>query len=456
VTDSTLELALRPLAGQNVLVGLSGGLDSTVLLHALATSANSRPASLRAVHVHHGLHADAYLWEQHCRRLCGELGVPLVVERVQVVRNSGKGLEASAREARYHAFDRHLGDGERLVLAHHQDDQAETVLLRLLRAAGGDGLAAMRPSRNFGRGSLVRPLLELSRAQLLHYAEANGLGWMEDSSNLDENMDRNFLRHRVLPALRERWPHAGAALARSAALLAEDGQLLGEEARKRLREVRGPEPTTLQANALRELERPWRARVLRQWLAELRLPVLPGNALAIIDSDLLGAESDSSAEYRWAGVVLRRWRGWLHVETQRGTLPADWRYPWDGHGSLLLPTSDLLFFARPGQEPQEFSVEGAAVWEALAGEAFGSFVVSARHGGERITLPGRKHSHALKQCLQDAGVPPWQRERLPLLLAADDDLLAAGDVLISARLDQFCRKNGVQLHWRQASPSDEI
>jgi tRNA(Ile)-lysidine synthase len=384
-------------------------------------------------------------------QLCHRLGIVLVIERVQVVRDSGKGLEASAREARYHAFQRHLRDGECLVLAHHQDDQAETVLLRLLRASGSDGLAAMRPSRAFGGGSLARPLLDVARAELKGYAQANGLSWMEDSSNLDENLDRNFLRHRVLPALVERWPHANASLARSAMLLAEDAQLLGDEARKRLHQARGPEATSLQVKALLELERPWRARVLRQWLAELGLPSLPGNALAIIDSDLLGAQSDRSAEYRWADVVLRRWRDWLHVETRRDMLPPGWSYRWDGRGSLLLPTGDLLFFAGTRVEPDGSVNPDAALEQSPVAEAFGEFQVCARHGGERVNLPGRSHSHALKQCLQEAGVPPWQRERLPLLLAADGEVLAAGDVIVSARLDQFCRASSVRLHWRHAT-----
>ena len=456
MNSTTLDQALHRLAGAQVLLGLSGGLDSTVLLHALATSESARPASLRAIHIHHGLHADADIWERHCVGLCGRLGVALVIERVQVARDSGKGPEASAREARYHAFQRHLRDGEFLVLAHHQDDQAETVLLRLLRASGSDGLAAMRPSRSFGRGSLLRPLLDVSRVALSEYAKSNGLEWMEDSSNLDESMDRNFLRHRLLPTLRERWPHANAALARSATLLAEDAQLLGDEAKKRLHQMRGPEATTLQARALRDLERPWRSRVLRQWLAELGLPTLPGNALAIIESDLLGAQPDTSAEYCWSGVVLRRWREWLHVEAQRGELPPDWSYRWNGHGSLLLPTGDLLYFAKAGSVPDGSPAEGAAMEESPVDRTFGDFVVCARHGGERLNLPGRNHSHALKQCLQEAGVPPWQRERLPLLVATDGEVLAAGDVIISARLDQFCRDACVQLHWRQAPLSVDI
>jgi tRNA(Ile)-lysidine synthase len=411
---------------------------------------------LRAIHVHHGLHADADRWEQHCLQLCDRLGVALVIKRVQVARDSGKGPEASAREARYHAFQRHLREGEQLVLAHHQDDQAETVLLRLLRASGSNGLAAMRPIRSFGRSDLLRPLLDVARADLLQYAQANGLVWMEDSSNLDENLDRNFLRHRVLPTLRERWPHASAALARSATLLAEDARLLGDEARKRLQKARGPEATTLQARALLELESPWRSRVLRQWLAELGLPPMPGNALETIESNLLGAQSDTSAEYCWAGIVLRRWRDWLHVETQRDVLPPDWNYRWDGRGSLLLPTGDLLYFAKARPASNDSPLEDAALEQSHVAGTFGDFLVCPRHGGERVNLPGRQHSHALKQCLQEAGVPPWQRERLPLLVAADGEVLAAGDVIISARLDQFCRETSEQLHWRQAPLSIDI
>jgi len=269
-----------------LLVAFSGGLDSTVLLHALAAEASVRTRGLRALHVQHDLQEGAGDWAARCEHICADWQVPISVARVQVPRNSGLGLEGAAREARHAAFAAALAPGETLVLAHHRDDQAETVLLRLLRAAGSEGLAAMREERGFGQARLWRPLLECPRAALRDYAQAQGLQWLEDPSNADTRHDRNFLRHRALPLLRERWPEAEAALARSAQLLAEDAQLLAEEAQRRLQPARDADPSTLHTAPLMELSPPWRARVLRRWFASLGLPSPPGPAFAPIDSEL--------------------------------------------------------------------------------------------------------------------------------------------------------------------------
>jgi tRNA(Ile)-lysidine synthase len=336
------------------------------------------------------------------------------------------------------------------VLAHHQDDQAETVLLRLLRASGSDGLAAMRDQRGFAHGRLWRPFLQVPRTALLTYAQAYGLRWIEDPSNEDHGLDRNFLRHRVLPVLRERWPQSGHALARSAELLAEDAELLGDEARRRLDQVLATDASTLSASALLGLERPWRARVLREWLSILRMPVLPGTAFEIIDRDLLGASADSRAQYCWAGAVLWRWRDRLYAEWQREALAEDWFCAWSGAGNLRLPTGDELEFDSALDDP------AGSVDAGVISKSFGSLLVRARQGGERIDLPGRSHSHALKHCLQEAAVPPWVRRRLPLLLAEDGTLLAAGDRVLSAQLEQFCRAQSLCLHWRQAAEASAI
>ncbi len=176
-----------------VCVAFSGGLDSSVLLHWLAHLPRQRRPRLRALHVHHGLQAQADAWDQHCRRVCATLGLPLEVRRVQVRRDSGEGLEAAARAARHAVFAQELLPNEWLATAHHRDDQAETFLLRALRASGPDGLAAMRPLRDYAQGKLWRPLLELPHARLLAYAQAHGLDWIEDPSNGDTRHDRNFL-----------------------------------------------------------------------------------------------------------------------------------------------------------------------------------------------------------------------------------------------------------------------
>ena len=414
--------------GRPVLVGFSGGLDSSVLLHACAASPSLRESGLRAVHVHHGLHRDADRWAAHCERICAALEIPLRVVRVSVETGAGDGPEAAARKARHAAFDDALLDGEVLVLAHHRDDQAETFLLRALRASGPDGLAAMRPWRRFGRGWLWRPLLHLSRAQLLACALEEDLCWIEDPGNADGGFDRNFIRHQVMPLLRGRWPHVDAAFARSAALNDEAVQLLDSEDARALADARREDPRVLGIPGLLLLPAGRRARTLRRWIAELGLPPLPAEGVARIEHELLPAAADRVAGFAWHGALVRRWRDVLHADWQRGSLPADWAQPWDGREPVLLPDGSLL------------ALEGAAHFDT-------ELMLGARVGGERITLPGRTHSHALKHVLQELGVPPWVRERLPLLSTPQGELLAAGDVVYSAHFVRWLRAGNARLRW---------
>ncbi len=432
-----------------VLVGLSGGLDSVVLLHALA-SMPARPGALRAIHVHHGLHADAERWANACQRICDGVAVPLTIDRVEVVRDGGEGPEAAARKARHLAFETALRDDEVLALAHHQDDQAETFLLRALRGSGPDGLGAMQPWRSFGCGWLWRPLLDVPRTELLAYAQQHALQWIDDSSNADVAFDRNFLRHRVLPLLRERWPRADAALARSAALSAEATALLETEDAHLLAQVRGIDPKTLDVASLSLLPEARRARLLRCWIATLDLPPLPATGVARIESQLLAACAGSKAKFAWAGAAIRRWRGLLHADIQREPLPSDWQAGWDGASPLPLPTGGVLRLesAAGAASATSFPASPSIRQEPPADPAPAiawPLTVHARHGGERITLPGRSHSHALKHVLQDLGVPPWVRARLPLVSAADGELLAVGDLVCSAGFDRWLRERGARL-----------
>ncbi|TWI04933.1 tRNA(Ile)-lysidine synthase [Luteimonas cucumeris] len=412
-------------------MALSGGLDSCVLLHALAALPTARARGLRALHVHHGLHAQADAWSMHCQVLCDALDVSLRIARVEVDRDSGTGIEAAARHARHGAFEAELGTDQVLVLAHHRDDQAETFLLRALRASGADGLGAMRRRRTFGRGRLWRPLLDHPRTALLEYAQAHGLRWIDDPTNADPSLDRNFLRHRVLPLLRERWPQADAAFAVSAALCAEAATLLADEDAHALAGVRSVDPNALDVDRLQALPRPRRARVLRRWIETLALPPLPAQGVARIEHDLLAAAPDSDAAFAWSGAVVRRWRDILHADWRREPLPKDWTSGWDGRAPLALPDGG------------ELTLEGTAGFDEPVR-------VHAREGGERIVLPGRGHTHALKHALQDLGVPPWERTRLPLL-SSHDTLLAAGDLLYSAVFDAWLRARGARLVWAPAS-----
>lgn len=454
-----IEDALGPLPDAPLCVGFSGGLDSTVLLHLLASLPAARGRGLRAVHVHHGLQPRADEWAAHCRSVCGAFGVPLVVRRVAVPRGSGLGIEGAARQARRGAFADELADDEVLALAHHLDDQAETFLLRALRASGPDGLAAMSAWRPFARGHLWRPLLQLPRAVLEQYGHGHGLHWIEDPSNSDASFDRNFLRMQLLPLLRERWPQASASLARSAALCVDAAGLLADDDAQALQAcgVAAESPPTgassraaacaavLACNALSALSPTRRARVLRRWIDGLGLPPLPATGIARIEADLLPARTDSEAMFEWAGASVRAWRGRLHAGWMQAPLPAEWEAHWDGVAPLHLPGGDVL-----GLTACDGNGESNAVPPRSDPPPFSPpVIVHPRRGGERITLPGRRHSHALKQVLQDLAIPPWERSRLPLLSSGSGGLLAAGDRVVSATLRDWLDTHGLVLVWHR-------
>jgi tRNA(Ile)-lysidine synthase len=411
-----------------LLVGYSGGLDSTVLLHWLRRCTQAAGVGLRAVHVHHGLQPDADAWVQHCQQQCAALGIELVVHRVQVETGTGLGLEGAARQARRAAFVASLRDGETLALAQHQDDQAETFLLRALRGSGVDGLAAMSGDSMLAGHRLWRPLLQVPRDALHDYARAHDLHWIEDPSNDDAYADRNFLRLQVLPLLRQRWPHAAAALAGSADHCARTRGLLQEEDTELLAHLEAA-PRVLSLQLLRQVSPERAARVLRTWVASHGAAPLPGRVLQQMLEEMLPSACDRQAQVRWQDHVIQQWREHAYLlPAELPALPLDWQEEWDGRVPLALPDGGQL------------RLLGAAMFQQ-------PMQVRARRGGERIVLPGRSHAHALKDCLQREHLAPWRRAQLPLLFA-DGNLLAAADVVIAAPLQAWLHAHDAQLRWQ--------
>lgn len=432
-----LHAAFHDLPDAPLLVGYSGGLDSTVLLHVLARCA---PGRVRAVHVNHGLQAPADAWAAHCRATCARWAVPFEEHRVDV-RLAGQGPEAAARQARLQALETALRPGEVLVLAHHREDQAETFLLRALRGSGVDGLAAMRRWRRFGRGWLWRPLLDTPRAALEAHAHTQALAWVEDPGNAEAGFDRNFLRNRVLPLLATRWPHATASLARSATLCGDASTLLAAQDQAWLAGTRAGAPDRLSRQALDALDASAQARVLRAWVEALGLPPLPAGGVDRVRLELLQAPADAVARYHWHGAEIHAWRDLLHAGPAVAALPSDWAADWDGANPCPLPGGGTLEIRPPLRSPRPMRVH-------------------ARRGGERIVLPGRRHGHALKHVLQEAGIPPWERTRLPLVGTPDGTLLAAGDRVLSGDFQDWLAEQGSTLYWQRgdgtgtATPSD--
>ena len=289
-------------------VAFSGGLDSTVLLHALASLRERQPVPLIAVHCNHGLQPDAADWENHCERFAHRLGVTFILRRLVISPGDRRGIEAAARDARYASLRDVMSDGDTVLSAHHEDDQAETLVLNLLRGSGAGGVAGIGAMQRFGPGRLCRPLLDVPRSDLLRYATDAALDWVEDPSNVDTRFDRNWLRQEIMPRFEARWPGAAAGLRRSASLASETRELLNELADLDLARVGRPpgEPDRLDVPGLRSLSAARQRNVLRRAIARCGLPPAPARRLVEAVESLLPASPDAQPLVRWPGTELRR------------------------------------------------------------------------------------------------------------------------------------------------------
>lgn len=394
---------------QRYCVAYSGGVDSHVLLHALVQIREALPCpNVSAVHINHGIHPDAEQWARHCEIVCRELGVPCETINIKVQRQARYSLEAMARDARYDAFARLSRADDMLLLAQHQDDQAETVLLQLLRGSGVKGLAGMPVCTPFAQGWMARPLLAFGREAFLQYAITRQLPWIEDPSNLDTAFDRNFLRHAVLPILRQRWPTLDATLTRVARHQADAADLLDVLAQQDLIPLATPEPAVLRIDPLMRLQPTRQRNVLRYWLHRICALPLPGTTqLQRILDEVLPAAEDATPLVHWPGAEVRRYRDTLHAMPPLPVLAGDWQQHWDLQNSLHLPTGDSLQV----QQGEGVGLRKLALEHGVS--------IRYRRGGERCRFSGREHHHELKKLLQDWGVPPWQRDRIPLIYIGD-------------------------------------
>lgn len=397
------------------IVAYSGGADSHTLLHALVSLKPDKPVV--ALHVHHGLSPHADAWQQHCREQAERLGVEYVSERVRVKRDGG-GLENSARQARYSVFARHVDENDLLLMAHHADDQVETFFLRTMRGAGVRGLGGMPETRAIGHGRLLRPWLAQSRQCLRQYAVQRQLQWIEDESNSDLQYDRNYLREQLLPVLEARWPHARQSIARSMSWCGEADAVADELAEidyfacyphsERL-------GYSLAFHYLSGLSRARTRNVLRLWMTKCGVP-LPGiNRLDVIVEQLLGARVDASPQVHWEHWQCRRYQGRLYLIPE---LPPCWT-----QARLVVQPGETLSMECLGELA---IVPAPAVGQGMRIDPDRPLEVCFDHMGVRCKPAGRSHSQQLKKLFQEYQVPPWLRERTPLIYQGET-LLAVGD-----------------------------
>lgn len=436
---STCDLAgrvadvLAPLVpvGASILVGLSGGADSVVLLHLLAQLSPRHSWQLSALHVHHGISPQADQWAAFCEKLCAQANVPLQIERVDIAPLRDKGVEAAARELRHAALARQPADF--IALAHHQDDQAETLLLQLLRGAGVKGAAAMTVLKPRSVApALLRPLLAVRRAELLDYAAQHELQWVEDESNSDDRYPRNFLRHRVFPLLEHRFPACRTTLARSARHFAEASELLDQLAQ--LDQHALPVVMAEQGEPQLEITRlqslsPARAKNLLRWFLQQRAALLPDHTrLEEMLRQLCTARADAQICVAWQGWEMHSYRGRVHVCRALPEPDIAWRMEWRGEEQLPVPQLGgvlrCLLGSGDGMSLEKLSVAPVTL--------------RLRHGGERLQPETNRPLRSLKYLFQEHDIPPWQRARWPLLYCGET-LAAVPGIAVAA---EFCAQPG--------------
>jgi len=426
------ELAASVPAGARLTLALSGGVDSIAALDLLAGLAPAHPFALDCLHVNHRISPNAGAWARFAGAAASAYGLRCAVRTVDPEPYRRLGPEAAARAARYAAFARVRADF--LVLAQHRDDQAETVLLQLVRGAGVPGLAGMAAARATGGPVLLRPLLGTTRAELERHARARGLAWVEDESNADERYARNFVRRRVLPLLAELNPAAAANLARSAAHLGEAldlaRALAAIDARASMRDGR------LSAAALARLD-PARAKNLLRWtLAAAGVRGPDAGRLEELRRQLAAARADGAVRIAVDGAQVRRHRDGVWIVPERAAPPAGFRARWDGRRIWHLPELDgtLTFKRSTG------SGVAARVLDGSLAE------VRLRAGGERFQPDRRRPRRTLKALLRESGLPPWERERLPLLYS-DGKLVAVPGIGVAAAAAAAAGERGWTVSW---------
>ncbi len=397
--------SMRP----GLVIAYSGGLDSHVLLNTAVHWRRQHPrASVRAIYIDHGLQAPSADWALHCEAVCEAAGVLFSNIKVDVPVGNDQSPEEAARKARYLALEQHLEAGECLLTAHHADDQAETLMLQLMRGAGVRGLAAMPERRSMGEGFHLRPFLDVTRATLLRVAQHWKLRWVEDPSNLENRYSRNLLRNSIMPLLKERWPATAVNLSRSASHCAEAAELNRQLAKMDLDQSVCDK--TLPVELLSGLSWLRRKNALRYWIEHHGFQPPSTAQLERIDCDLIFAAAESSGQVSFGRAQIRRYRTHMYLAVRENFAQTPpFNYVWrDRQTDLLIAeTGDTL---KAAQLNLPWLKDDQPV------------TICSRSGGERIRLTGRLQSHSVKSLLQQKGIPPWQRNRLPFVYV-DDQLV---------------------------------
>ncbi len=429
------ELArVAPANKGRYVIAFSGGMDSHVLLYAMTEVRKYLDADIVALHVNHGISIAADHWVEHCRQVCQQMKVQLEVVSVRVDQ-SLPSLENELRTARYAVFEENLHAEDVLLLAHHADDQAETLLQRLFRGSGHKGAAGMPRMRAIGKARLLRPLLDVPRSELREYAERAGLQWIEDDSNTDEVFDRNYIRHTLLPIVANRWPGYRSTLMRNAEVNGQADQCLAFFMKREIERLNwsGRE---LDVEQLQHYESPIQLNLLRSWIASFGFPTPSYEQLCQILSSVVNSRVDAQPVVEWAGIMVRRYRGKLYAGRR-----------------LFAHNAERIIQWRLPAKIQDPAFGQLSVMSSLSGgirmsEVIEPVTVRFRRGGERCRPKGRQGSHPLKKLLQEYGVPPWLRERVPLVYIGEN-LAAVADLWVCHEYSEHEEVESYRFEWNR-------
>ena len=422
-------------------VAYSGGPDSLALLYSMAALRNSMPdRAVRAIHVNHGLMGAAGGWQRHCAGVCEALNVDYSSVEVGVALTPGRSIEAVARNARYAALAGTMQTGDMVLTAHTEDDQAETLLLQLLRGAGSDGLASMPQYTAFGCGWLGRPLIGISRAAVHAYLTSIPFQAVEDPSNNDVRLSRNYLRHEVLPWINRRWPSAGKTLARSASHLAETSQLTKELADLDLEKIHDAKTNTLDLVALQHLGSARERNAIRGWIRNCGVGMPSTAQLERVQQDVVRAGAGRDPIVAWGKMSVRRYANKLYLVGGAEPPPSAESFNWDLQAPLDISQGYLVATQKKGG--------GLLVPNARV-------TVRFRRGGERCRLVGRANHQSLKHLFQHYRIPPWERGHIPLIFVGNELAAVAGYWMCEpfAALDD---QLGWVISWHRPKPPGDI
>ncbi|WP_371192618.1 tRNA lysidine(34) synthetase TilS [Glaciecola sp. SC05] len=417
--ETTLQKELKQalLATNALTVAFSGGLDSTVLLH-LCQRLKVQDSALivNAVHVNHGISANALSWERHCQDMCDMWHIPIIIKRISLPTKRRTSLEQQARVARYAAIEQAVNPTHLTLLAQHQDDQAETYLLQLARGAGSEGLSAMPTQFTSNSGHVfLRPLLKVGRSQLYEYAKRWQLVWIEDESNQDERFYRNFVRRKIMPALHEKWPAIASTISRSAEHQAQSVAVVDEYMTFLSHDIVDKDGQLLIAPWL-NLSQESQKAMLRFWL-KTRVNDMPSTAVLAQISDLHRAKDDAQPQVKWGDNIVSRYAGKLYVRTKSLCKP---------HPAFEISLNNevysddvLPYTIQRCQQHAPVSTHGCfELQSAFLRVEFGGFARVCK-------LTAKRPSKSIKKWLQEWQIPPWERANIPILLAGEQ-VLAVG------------------------------